>query len=398
MKSKKYTTDKAKEQLIRELEEMHQQLVTLRDSATKHKEAEEKLQTVFNAFPDLYFRLDRDGTILDYSVGHTAYLYVPPEVFIGKRMQDVLPPNVGHQVDEAIVRVLRTDSLASIEYSLPMPHGEQSYEARLLPYHKKQIIVIVRDITQRKKAAEEIKKLNEDLKRRTIELEAANKELEAFSYSVTHDLRTPLLLIDGFSRKLLQKYSDQLDPDGQHLLNVIRANTQHMWQLIDDLLTFSHIGHKEMETSMINMEELVRTVMEELKPVASGRTLQWRIATLPPARGDRAMIRQVLMNLLSNAIKFTKPREETVIEVSGKAETGHNIYYVKDNGVGFDTKLTSKLFDVFQRLHSSDEFEGTGVGLAIVQRIIYRHGGLVWAEGKVNEGATFYFTLPRGEP
>lgn len=231
----------------------------------------------------------------------------------------------------------------------------------------------------------------------TAQLEDTNKELEAFSYSVSHDLRAPLRAIDGFSRVILEDYVDKLDDEGKRFLNIIRGNTQKMGQLIDDLLVFSRFGRQAIRASDIDMAKLAKAVSEEIKLAVPERKVQFTINTLSPAQGDKAMIRQVFANLLSNAIKFTRPKENAMIEVVGSNEGDENIYYVKDNGVGFDMQYVNKLFGVFQRLHSTEEFEGTGVGLAIVQRIIHRHGGRVWAEGKVNEGATFFFTLPRRE-
>ncbi|MBM4278483.1 MAG: HAMP domain-containing protein [Deltaproteobacteria bacterium] len=236
--------------------------------------------------------------------------------------------------------------------------------------------------------------LEQRVRDRTAQLEAANKELEAFSYSVSHDLRAPLRAIDGFSRVILEDYTDKLDDEGKRYLNIIGSNTKKMGQLIDDLLLFSRLGRQELRASGIDMGKLAKAVSEELKLAVPERKLKFTINTLIPAQGDQAMIRQVFVNLLSNAVKFTRPKENSVIEVGGSNEGDENIYYVKDNGVGFDMQYVNKLFGVFQRLHSSEEFEGTGVGLAIVQRIIHRHGGRVWVEGKVNGGATFYFTLP----
>jgi len=250
---------------------------------------------------------------------------------------------------------------------------------------------------ERKQGDAEIKKLNEELKNNVIQLEAANKELEAFTYSVSHDLRAPLRAIDGFSRILLEDYIENLDEEGKRVLSVIRNNTQKMGQLIDDLLLFSRLGRQELKASGIDMGKLAKAVYEELKLAVPERKLKFTINTLIPAHGDQAMIRQVFVNFLSNAVKFTRPKERAVIEVDGRSEGNENVYTVKDNGVGFDMQYVNKLFGVFQRLHSSEEFEGTGVGLAIVQRIIHRHGGRVWAEGEVGKGVTFFFTLPRKE-
>jgi len=260
---------------------------------------------------------------------------------------------------------------------------------------KPAVQVVARDITGRKRAEREIKTLNEDLVQRAIELEETNKELEAFSSTVSHDLRNPLTVIGGFSHLLLKQYSSRLGPDEQQCLNIIRKNVRHMEQLIDDLLAFSRFGRQGMNPTSIDMDALAKAVFEEIKTLTQGRTLELKIESSPLAYGDPSMIRQVLVNLLSNAIKYTKARDAAKIEMGGRVNNTENIYYVKDNGAGFDMTHYDKLFAAFQRLHSSAEFEGTGVGLATVERIIQRHGGKVWAEGKVDQGATFYFSLPR---
>lgn len=201
--------------------------------------------------------------------------------------------------------------------------------------------------------------------------------------------------IDGFSRILLEDYTYKLDDEGRRMLNLVRGNTQMMGQLIDNLLAFSRLGRQQIELSGIDMGGFAKAIFDELKPSTSVRMIQFTVNSLPAAHGDRAMIRQVFANLLSNAVKFTKGKDTAVIEVDGWVEDRQNVYYIKDNGAGFDMRYANKLFGVFQRLHSIEEFEGTGVGLAIVQRIIHRHGGGVWAEGVVDAGATFYFSLPR---
>ncbi len=227
-------------------------------------------------------------------------------------------------------------------------------------------------------------------------LESANKELEAFSYSVSHDLRAPLRAISGFSQAVMEDYAPRLDDEGRRYLGLIQENAHRMGRLIDDLLAFSRLGRQQMIKSTIDMETMTKSVFEELAAQEPGRKIKIKFTAhaSPPVYGDSSMIRQVLVNLLSNAIKFTRPRENAQIEFGYLPKLGDGAYYIKDNGVGFDMRYLNKLFGVFQRLHSVAEFEGTGVGLALVNRIIARHGGRVWAEGIVDQGATFYFTLP----
>jgi light-regulated signal transduction histidine kinase (bacteriophytochrome) len=248
---------------------------------------------------------------------------------------------------------------------------------------------------------ERVKRNAEELeirvRERTSALEAANKELESFSYSVSHDLRSPLRAIDGFSRIVLEDYAAALDAEGRRLLGVIRDNARKMGQLIDDLLEYSRLGRKPLASAEIDMKRLVEEVLGEL-PASGGSPPRLEVGVLPPARGDATLLKQVWANLLANAVKFSAGREPPVIEVSGRENGAQCVYCVKDNGAGFDMRYHEKLFNVFQRLHREDEFEGTGVGLAIVQRVVSRHGGRVWAEGIVDAGAAFYFSLPKERP
>ena len=251
--------------------------------------------------------------------------------------------------------------------------------------------------TERERAAEHIQKVNAELeervRERTGELEAANKELEAFSYSVSHDLRTPLRAVEGFSRILEEQSAGRLDAGDQRLLGVIRGETLRMKKLIDDLLSFSRMAQRTADSSEIDMKKLAEEVIQDCAGDGTGRQIRFNLGSLLPALGDRMMVRQALVNLIGNAVKYTRPKAEAEIELGSRSEGNENVYWIKDNGVGFDPRYSDKLFVVFQRLHSEEEFEGTGVGLALVQRIVHRHGGRVWAEGKVNGGATFHFTL-----
>ena len=249
-------------------------------------------------------------------------------------------------------------------------------------------IAVVEDITERKRS--------EEARNAALgELKVLTRELEAFSYSVSHDLRTPLRAIDGFSRILQEDYAGKFDDEGRRLLKVIRDNSQRMGRLIDDLLTFSRLSGKPLASAEIDMKRLVEEVLGDIH-LAGERRAEVVLGALPPARGDAALVKQVWVNLLENAIKFSAKREQPVVELSGYADAENNVYCVKDNGVGFEMQYYDKLFGVFQRLHGMEEFPGTGVGLAIVQRVVSRHGGRVWGEGKVNEGATFHFSLPKG--
>jgi PAS domain S-box-containing protein len=262
------------------------------------------------------------------------------------------------------------------------------------PHH---YVAIRADVTERKLAEEKVLELNADLERRvaarTAELEAANSELEAFSYSVSHDLRAPLRAVDGFSQAVLEDYGAQLPEKGRHYLQTIRQGAQRMGSLIDDLLTFSRLSRLSLNRQKMDTNGLVSYALAELAEHKKGREIDLQINNLPPCLGDPALLRQVWINLISNALKYTRQRERAVIEIGAREENGGTVYYVADNGTGFDMRYADKLFGVFQRLHRADEFEGTGVGLAIAQRVVHRHHGRIWAEAAPDRGATFCFTL-----
>jgi PAS domain S-box-containing protein len=244
----------------------------------------------------------------------------------------------------------------------------------------------------RKQAEQDLNKYREHLEEL---VEARTSDIASFSYSVSHDLRAPLRAINGFSNILFEEYSSKLDLEGKRVLNIIQSNTRKMAQLIDDLLKFSRIGQQELSFAKVDMQQLAKEIFNEQKSFAPEREIKCSISALPRAFADRALIREVLANYISNAIKFTSLRREAIVKMDAKKEKDKIIYSISDNGVGFDMKYKDKLFMVFQRLHSSEEFEGTGVGLAIAKRIIDKHGGQVWAEGKADKGATFHFSLPR---
>jgi len=259
------------------------------------------------------------------------------------------------------------------------------------------LMAVLEDISARRRHEDEIRALNEDLERRvserTAELEAATKELEGFSYSVSHDLRAPLRAIDGLSRILLDDYAPDLPAEAQRYLDVVRANAQRMGRLVDDLLAFSRLRNAQLNRQLLDLGAAAREVVTELERDVTGREIRFAVGDLPPAFGDHALLRQVFFNLIGNAVKFTRPRSVAEIEVGARDADGDCAYFVRDNGVGFDMEYAGKMFGVFQRLHRDDEFEGTGVGLAIVQNIVARHGGRVWAEATVDRGATIFFTL-----
>jgi PAS domain S-box-containing protein len=316
----------------------------------------------------------------------------------------MIAPEDREPVQERIQQVLAGQEILPLEHRLIRKDGAVRWvrdtiilfkdaSGKLLGYDG-----VIKDITQRRQAEEEIRLLNQELEQRvrdrTAQLEAANKELEAFAYSVSHDLRAPLRHIDGFLELLQERVAANLDDHSRHYMATIADATKHMGQLIDDLLAFSRMGRYELSKRAVDLAGLVQEIIRELEPETKDRTVHWRITDLPTVSGDRTTLRLVLVNLVSNALKFTRGRTLAEIEIGCLAGEKETTIFVRDNGVGFDMAYADKLFGVFQRLHHTDEFEGTGIGLANVRRIIRRHGGRVWAEGKVDQGATFYFSLP----
>ncbi|MHB0957628.1 MAG: sensor histidine kinase [Pirellulaceae bacterium] len=251
------------------------------------------------------------------------------------------------------------------------------------------------EVQERREAEQRIRELNQQLAHRVDELAAANAELEAFSYSVSHDLRAPLRQVVGFINLLTEAAEGQLDPRSAEYLPLIQDSVTRMGRLIDDLLEFSRIGRTELQASSVSLRSLLDQALQTLQPATEGRVIQWKIEPLPDVHGDATTLRQVLANLLDNALKFTRPRPAAHIEVGCLAQEDEDVVFVRDNGVGFDPRYANRLFGVFQRLHSREEFEGTGIGLASVRRIIHRHGGRTWAESALGRETTVYFSLPR---
>ncbi|MBU0545019.1 MAG: PAS domain S-box protein, partial [Proteobacteria bacterium] len=281
------------------------------------------------------------------------------------------------------------------EERMKAAHEERERMLEAAELSRRVLLSVVED---QKAAQEEIGKLNTELEQRVADrtalLEAANRELEAFSYSVSHDLRSPLQHITGFAELLNKRAGGILDEKSKHYLKVITDSTIRMGTLIEELLAFSRMGRTEMLKKKTYLGSLVNEILKDFQADTMGRNIDWKIGPLPEVYGDRAMLKQVFVNLISNACKFTQKRGDAAIEIGSACnEKGEVFVYVKDNGAGFDMKYVDKLFGIFQRLHRTEEFEGTGIGLANVRRIIHRHGGKVWAEGKEGEGATFFFTL-----
>jgi PAS domain S-box-containing protein len=390
---------KTKKDLTDELIDIRKRLAELGVAEVERKQIEEVLRAsevryrrLFETSKDGILIIDADtGDIVDVNPFLAELLGYSNEEFIGKKLWEI---GAFKDIEESKAAFKELQNKEYIRYdNLPLETKEKrkiNVEFISNVYrvnHSKVIQCNIRDITERTL-------IENALKERTIQLEITNKELESFSYSVSHDLRAPLRAIDGYTRLIIKKYGDQFNEDALTKFDIIRSSVHMMGQLIDDLLTFSRLSRKDTFMSKIDMEALIRNLWEALQAINPDRNINLKVNSMPSGYGDRALIKQVYVNLLSNAIKFTKNQNPALIELGGHIDGNNDVYYVKDNGVGFDMKYYDKLFGVFQRLHSPEDFEGTGIGLATVQRIIYRHEGLVWAEGKVGEGATFYFSLP----
>jgi PAS domain S-box-containing protein len=381
-------------------------LLTLNSSYNERKLAEanlRKLAAIVESSDDGMIGKDLNGVVTSWNKGARSLFGYSANEMVGQSIMKLIPPDRRDEETQILARIghgefvmhfetvrLRKDG-TNIDVSVTVsPIKDRT--GRIIGASK-----VVRDITERKKAEAKILELNatleERVRERTVQLEAANKELEAFSYSVSHDMRAPLRAIDGFSQAVLEDYKEQMPAEGRRYLAIIREGAQRMGALIDDLLTFSRLSRMPVSNQPVDMAELVADALDELGVKEGDPKVQVRLGHLPPCQGDRALLKQVWLNLLSNALKYSRNRDTSVVEIGCGTQDGKQVYVVKDNGTGFDMLYANKLFGVFQRLHRSDEYEGTGVGLAIVQRVIHRHGGSVWAEAALDKGATFFFTV-----
>lgn len=359
--------------------------------------SETRQRALLQAFPDTLFVMTSDGVYIDYHTLEPDRLRKPPTEFLGRSYRDVMPPDIAVNYDKAFEQIRRGKRPKVFEYVSDFHKVRRHYEVRHVAVDEGLVLAILRDITERKNFDAEIKRLNENLEKlvaeRTVQLEAANQELESFAYSVSHDLRAPLRAIFSNAEMLREDLGTAATDSEAESIRRINLRAQEMTQLIDGLLKLSRIMRAELQRQSIDLSEMAHRILDSLARSLESRNIEFEIEPKIFAEGDPALLYALLQNLFENAVKFTGPVKKARIEFRTKVEDGELVYFVRDNGAGFNPDHADKLFRPFERLHAEEEFAGTGIGLATVQRIVTRHGGRIWAEGKPGAGATFYFTL-----
>jgi PAS domain S-box-containing protein len=379
---------------------VERELLQSRDELEREVAERTQQANLLNLTHDTIFVRDSRDIITYWNRGAQELYGWTAEEAIGKHSHRLMQTEFPTAIDEIHAELLRTGRWEG-ELGKTKADGSRVVVASrwsLRKDEKGQAVAILEtnnDISDRKRREEEIRKLNEELGKRTTDLEASNKELEAFAYSVSHDLRAPIRHVLGYAELLQKNALSALDEKSRRYVTTIMESAKRMGTLIDDLLAFSRIGRVERRETTVNLDLLIKEVVGEVQQDTDGRNIAWKIAALPNLYGDRSMLRLALVNLVSNAVKFTRTRSQAEIEIGCLEQNKDEVVvFIKDNGVGFDMKYADKLFGVFRRLHSAQAFEGTGIGLATVQRIVHRHGGTVWAQGTVGSGATFFISVP----
>ena len=369
---------------------------------TALQEGKQKYSSLFDHNPDAVYSLDRDGHFTSANEKVTQFIGCPVEEILGKSF---IPYVASEYLELAARNFKKAKNGEKISYDIVMldVHGHRrhvniSNMPMIVNGQFKGIYGVAKDISDSEETKVQLKKLNESLEmkiqERTCQLEQSIKEMEAFSYSVSHDLRAPLRIINGYAKLLSNEYQDKFDEDGKEFVSAIIENTKYMSRLIDDLLNLSRMGREAINKTEVNMTSLAQVILHEMRMEDDTINANIKILNLHSCVCDQMLIRQVWINLISNAIKYSRKKENPEIELGSYQKGNETVYYVKDNGAGFDMKFAAKLFGVFIRLHDRSEFDGTGVGLALVHRIVTKHSGKVWANGKVDKGAVFYFSLP----